>query len=78
MKKLVRWIIKFISGTIAFVGAYMVAWFSVELFYLITGRIQEDFEQPGVAIVAVALGIGIVLLIVGYKAQKWLGIDRPP
>ena len=76
MSKFAWWIIKIISAAAAIFGAAMVGWSSVALFYLITGKVTVYFEQPSLAGLATALIVGMVLLIGGYKAPKWLGIDR--
>ena len=76
MSKVAWWIIKIISGVAAIFGAGMVGWSSVALFYLISGKVMVYFEQPSTAGLATALVGGMVLLIGGYKARKWLDIDR--
>ena len=76
LKIITWWVLKFISGVAVVIGAITVPWQSVALFYLITGRVQPDFDQPPIAVVAPLLLIGIVLLIGGYNAPKWLDIDR--
>ncbi len=48
----------------------------MELFFLVTGKVTVYFEQPSIAALAKALVVGMVLLIGGYKAPKWLNIDR--
>ena len=48
------------------------------LFYLITEKVTLYPEQRSIAGLATALVVGIVLLVGGYKASKWLRIDRPP
>ncbi len=76
MSKVAWWIIKIISGVTALSGAAIVGWSLVALFYLITGKVTVYFEQPSIAGLATALVVGMVFLIGGYKAPKWLGIDR--
>ena len=76
MSRVAWWIIKIISGAASIFGAGIVAWGLVALFYLITGKITVYPDQPSIAGLATALVVGMVLLIVGYKAPKWLGIDR--
>ena len=67
---------KIISGIAAISGAAMVGWSSVALFYLITGKVTVYFERPSSAGLATVLVVGMVLLVGGYKAPKWLRIDR--
>ena len=76
MSKVAWWIIKIISGVAAIFGAATVGWSSVALFYLVTGKVTVYFEQPSAAGLATALIVGMVLLIGGYRAPNWLGIDR--
>lgn len=74
----VAWIIiRMISGIAALIGAIMVGWSSVALFFLVTGKVTVYFDQPPPATgLAIVLAVGIFLLIGGYKAPKLLGIDR--
>ncbi len=76
MSKFAWWIIKIISGTAAIFGAAIVGWSLLALFYLITEKVTLYPEQRSIAGLATALVVGIVLLIGGYKAPKWLRIDR--
>ncbi len=76
MSKFAWWIIKIISGTAAIIGAAIVGWSLVALFYLITEKVTLYPDPRSIADLATALVVGIVLLIGGYKAPKWLRIDR--
>ncbi len=76
MSKVAWWIIKIVSGTATIFGAAIVGWSLVALFYLITGKVTVYPDQPSIAGLATVLVVGIVLLICGYKAPKWLRIDR--
>ncbi len=76
MSKIAWWIIKIISGTAAIFGAAIVGWSLVALFYLITGKVTLYPDPRSIAGLATSLVVGIVLLIGGYKAPKWLRIDR--
>jgi hypothetical protein len=57
-------------------GTLIFAFYSADLFFLLTGMVYPDYRQPGVAIVSAWLVIGLVLMIGGYKAPTWFGIDR--
>ena len=70
MKALGWWFLNVISGASALVGAILVGWNSLEVYYLVTGRVQPDFEQPLLAVVVPMLMVGLVLLIGGYLLQK--------
>ena len=76
MRKVAWWIIKIISGAAAIFGAAIVGWSLVALFYLGTGKVTLYFDQRSIADLATVLVVGMVFLIGGYKAPKWLGIDR--
>ena len=76
MKKIVWWSIKIICGAAAVYGAFIVAFSTADLFFLLTGRVQPDYRQPSVAYVSALLGVGLVLMIGGYKAPTWFNIDR--
>ena len=77
MKALSRWILDLISGIAALLGTLLVGWNSVEVYYLVTGRVQPDYEQPPLAVVVPLLVFGLVLLIGGYVLHKWLNRDNP-
>ncbi len=76
MSKVAWWIIKIISATAAIFGAAIVGWSLVALFYLITGKVTVYPDQRSIADLAMVLVGGMVFLVGGYKAPKWLGIDR--
>ncbi len=65
-----------ISSGAAIFGAALVGWSLVALFYLITGKVTLYFDPRSIADLAIALVVGMVFLVGGYKAPKWLGIDR--
>ena len=76
MKRVAWWSIRIICGAAAIYGTFIFAFSSADLFFLLTGRVQPDFEQPGVAFVSTLLAFGLVLMIGGYKAPAWFNIDR--
>jgi len=78
MRRVAWWSIKVVCGIAAIYGTFIVAFSSADLFFLLTGRVQPDFRQPGVAFVSSLLAIGLVLMIGGYKAPTWFDIDRLP
>ena len=77
MKVLFLWILDVVSGLMAVLGALLVGWNSIEVFYLVTGRVQPDFEQPPLAVVVPLLIIGLVLLFGGWGLHRWLRRDNP-
>lgn len=77
MRRVAWWIIKFSSGVVAIFGAIVVGWVSVELFFLITGRVTLYADkQPSIMNLVMALFAGTALVIGGYKIPKWFDIDR--
>ena len=76
MRRVAWWSIKIVCGAAAIYGTFIVAFSSLDLFFLLTGRVQPDFRQPSVAFVSTMLAIGMVLMIGGYKAPTWFDIDR--
>jgi len=76
MRRVAWWSIKIVCGAAAIYGTFIVAFSSLDLFFLLTGRVVPDFRQPSVAFVSTMLAIGMVLMIGGYKAPTWFDIDR--
>ena len=72
----VWWSGKIICGSAVILGTFYSVFSAVELYFLLTGRIVPDFEQPSISVVSGMLVFSLILLIVGYKAPKWLDIDR--
>ncbi len=76
MRRVAWWSIKLVCGAAAVYGAFIVAFSSLDLFFLLTGRVQPDYRQPSVAYMSTMLAIGMVLMIGGFKAPTWFDIDR--
>jgi len=76
MRKVAWWSIKIVCGVATLYGTLIFAFYSADLFFLLTGMVYPDYRQPGVAIVSTWLVIGLVLMIGGYKAPTWFNIDR--
>ena len=72
MKVILLWILNLISGFAAILGALLVGWNSIEIFYLLTGRVQPDFEQPPLTVVVPLLIFGLVFLFGGWWLHKRL------
>ena len=77
MRTFLHWVLGVFSGLIAFIGALLVGWNSVEVYYLVTGRVQPDFEQPPLTVVVPLLVFGMVLLLGGWGLHRWLKKDSP-
>ena len=76
MAKFIWFIFKAVCGITALVGVLFVTFSLGNLYFLLTGRVEPDFEQPGVGPVLIMLVIGLVFTIVGYKLPHWLDKDR--
>ena len=77
MKVALLWILNLVSGIAAILGALLVGWNSIEVYYLVTGRVQPDFEQPPLSAVVPLLVIGLLLLFGGWALHKRLRKDDP-
>jgi len=77
MKAILLWILDLISGLAALLGALLVGWNSIEVYYLVTGRVQPDFEQPPLVVVVPLLIFGLVLLFGGWGLHKRLRRNSP-
>ena len=64
---------KFIGSAVALVGASIVSWQSVAIYYLISGRVQAGEDQPPLPVAAGLLIFGAFLLVMGYVAAKRAG-----
>lgn len=70
MDRFATWCIHFISSVAVVIGAILVSWESVTIYYLISGRIQAGDEHPPIGLVATLFAIGMVLLAGGYIARR--------
>jgi ABC-type branched-subunit amino acid transport system permease subunit len=70
MKRIERWILKLLGGTAATIGAILVSWESVTLYYLLTLRIQAGEEHPPFLVAAALLAFGMLFLVMGYWVQR--------
>ncbi len=77
VKVLLVWILDVASGLAAVLGALLVGWNVLEVFYLLTGRVQPDFEQPPLAVTVPLLMLGLLLLFGGWGVHRWLRKDNP-
>ena len=64
---------KFIGSAVALVGASIVSWQSVAIYYLISGRVQAGEDQPPLPVAAGLLIFGAFLLVMGYVVAKRAG-----
>ncbi len=62
-------VIKFIGVTAAIIGAIIVAWNFVTLFYLINGRIQSGWEHPLIPVVIGFIIFGLFFVGFGKYVQ---------
>lgn len=61
-----------IGGTVALLGAALVSWQSVAIYFLLTGRIQAGEEHPPSGFAAALIIIGILFVAMGHR----LSADR--
>lgn len=76
MKRLIWWCVTLVFGIAALIGALLVAYSSVLLFFLLAGRAYPDFESPGVRGASIMLVAGAVHLVFGIMVPKWLDLDQ--
>jgi len=60
----------FIGGTVALLGATLVSWQSVAIYFLLTGRIQAGEEHPPLGFAAVLIIIGILFVVMGHRLSS--------
>ena len=77
IKVILLWFLDLLCGLVAVLGALLVGWNSIEVYYLVTGRVQPDFEQPPLSVVVPFLIIGLVFLFGGWGMHKWLRKGSP-
>jgi hypothetical protein len=77
MKRVAWWTIKIVCGATTVVGTLMVVYSLGLVISLLSGWLQPDFETPPVSVAFPMLVASLVIMIVGFKAPTWLGIDRP-
>jgi len=70
MNKFSKWLRDFLGGLLALIGASLVSWQAVLLYYLIIGRIQVGEEHPPFVVIAILFIIGIFLIFAGYTFSK--------
>ena len=70
MNRFANGCINFITGVAVVIGAIMVVWESVTMYYLITGRIQAGDEHPPLGAAFMLFAIGMVLLVAGLLARR--------
>ena len=70
MSKSSKWLRDFLGGVLALIGASLVSWQAVLVYYLIIGRIQVGEEHPPFVVIAIVFIIGIFLIFAGYTFSK--------
>lgn len=63
-------ILRFVGGCIALVGTLFVGMYGMQAYYLLSGRIQPDFETPPIGVVVILLSFGLSLVVAGYALSK--------
>ena len=77
IKVILRCMLDLLCGLVALLGALLVGWNSIEVYYLVTDRIRPDFEQPPLFIVVLLLIVGLIFLFGGWGLHKRLRKDSP-
>lgn len=75
---LLLWLLDLLAGLLALIGALLVGWNAFEVYYLVTGRVQPDFEQAPLIVVVTLLVVGLILMFGGWGLHKWLRRDKNP
>ena len=58
----------------ALLGALLVGWNAIEVYYLTTGRVLPDLEQPPLSAVVPLLVLGFILLLGGWGLHRLIKI----
>ena len=70
MAKLAHRLRGFFGGLIAVLGACLVGWQAVLIYYLVTGRVESGEEHPPMEFAIVVFLFGLLLLGAGYFISK--------
>jgi len=70
MSKASKWLRELVGGLLALIGAGMVTWSAVLIYYLAVGRVEAGPDYPPFAVTAVLLVIGSFLIFAGYKLSN--------
>lgn len=70
MNKFEKWFKNFIGGTVALLGAALVSWQSVAIYFQLTGRIQAGEEHPPSGFAAALIIIGILFVAMGHRLSS--------
>lgn len=70
MRTIERLVLKLVGITTAAVGAFLVSWEGVTMYYLLSGRIEAGEEHPPFPVAAGLFAFGMLLLIAGYRVQR--------
>ena len=77
MNAAARWLLDRFSAAAAVVGTLLVVWNAAETYFLVTGRVVPDLEQPPLDVVVPLLFIGVIMLIGGLAVQWLLRRNNP-
>ena len=70
MSKFASWFRGFFGGLIALLGASLIGWQAVLIYYLIIGRVKSGEEHLPLGVAVVILFFGLLLLVAGYIISR--------
>ena len=65
-----QWLKRFFGGSTAIVGAGLVAWQGMTVYYVLTGRIDAVGDQPPLGLSVALMVLGLIMLVGGYWARR--------
>ena len=71
------WLLNPLAGLLAALGALLVGWNGIEVYFLVTRRVQPGFEQSPLVVVVPLFIIGLILMFGGWSLHKWLRKNNP-
>lgn len=70
MSKASKWLRDLVGGVLALIGAGMVTWSAVLMYYLAVGRVEAGADYPPFGFAAALLVIGVPVIFAGYKLSN--------
>lgn len=70
MSKAANWLRGFFGGLIALIGASLIGWQAVLIYYLLTGRVESGEEHLPLGVAVAILVFGFLLLGAGYIISR--------
>lgn len=70
MSRASKWLRELVGGVLALIGAGLLTWSAVLMYYLAVGRVEVGADYPPAGVAAVLLVIGIFVTFAGYKLSN--------